>query len=71
MSPVLYVLGVWILASVPVALCLGWLCGLNQLSLDEEVTHVALIETHNPWERDVHRGAALGAAHPGADMTPA
>ena len=40
MSLVLYVLGVWILASVPAALFLGWLCRLNQLSLDDDATHI-------------------------------
>jgi hypothetical protein len=40
MSPVLYALVVWMLASVPFALCVGWLCSLNQLSLDD-AAHIA------------------------------
>ena len=34
MSVVLFVLGAWVLVSVPMGLLLGWACGLNQLSSD-------------------------------------
>jgi hypothetical protein len=34
MSVAFYALGVWILASVPLGLLLGWACGLNKLSPD-------------------------------------
>jgi hypothetical protein len=47
MSPVLYALVVWMLASVPFALCVGWLCSLNQLSLDDDAAHLAPVEPHN------------------------
>ena len=36
MLAVFYVLGVWLIASVPVALLLGWACGLNDLSRDRD-----------------------------------
>jgi hypothetical protein len=64
-SLALYTLVVWIFASVPVALFFGRLCGLNQLSLDEDIAHVAPMETHNSPEGVVHRNAAFDA-----DMTP-
>lgn len=38
MSSVAYALVVWLLASVPLALGLGWLCSLNQLSVDDVFT---------------------------------
>ena len=34
MSVVLFVLGAWVLVSVPMGLLLGWACGLNKLSSD-------------------------------------
>ena len=34
LSTVFYALGVWLLASVPSTLLLGWMCSLNQLSQD-------------------------------------
>ena len=36
MMMMLWVLGVWLLASVPVALFIGQLCSLNPLARDEE-----------------------------------
>lgn len=41
MSAVLFVLVVWMLASVPFALCIGRLCSLHQLSLDDDAAHIA------------------------------
>ena len=34
MFVVLFMLGAWVLLSVPMGLLLGWACGLNQLSSD-------------------------------------
>ena len=34
MFVVLFMLGAWVILSVPMGLLLGWACGLNQLSSD-------------------------------------
>ena len=41
MSVVLFVLGAWVLVSVPMGLLLGWACGLNQLSSDGGAVPIA------------------------------
>ena len=65
MSPVLmYFLVVWVLASVPTAPFLGWLCGLNQLALDEEVTYVAPAKRTPLGNETRNRDAVFGDAHP-------
>ena len=46
MSSVLFALVVWMLASVPFALCIGWLCSVNQLSLDADAAAIAPVEPH-------------------------
>jgi hypothetical protein len=70
MSPVLYALVVWMLASVPFALCIGRLCSLNQLSLDADAAHIAPGEPLVSARRRAPR-RPLGAAQPDGDMTPA
>ena len=68
MRLVLYVLAAWTVVSVPAALFFGLLCGTNQLSLDDEGTHVAPAGPHN---RERRHPAALEAVRPHANMTPA
>jgi hypothetical protein len=64
MSPVLYALVLWILASVPLALFFGAVCRLNQRPLDADAARIALVEPHDCRQGDAHRSAALGAAQP-------
>jgi hypothetical protein len=44
MSSPLYWFVMWILASVPVGLCLGCLCSLNRLSLDDDAADAGPME---------------------------
>ena len=69
MSSPLYWFVMWILASVPVGLCLGCLCGLNQLSLDDDAADAGPMETDAFRKAAVHPGAAFGALQPDTDMT--
>ena len=62
MATVLYVLMVWFLASVPFALFIGWLCSLNQLSLDGGFAHVARVEAPGRPQEGANRHQAAGAA---------
>ena len=71
MATVLNVLLVWLLASVPSALFIGWLCSLNQLSLDGGLAHTARVEAPGQPEGDAPRHPALGAAHSTAHSTAA
>ena len=41
MSFVLYALGVWLVASVPVAMAVGWMCKLNRLPEDAGEVSIA------------------------------
>ena len=66
MSLVLYALVLWLLASVPFALFFGAVCRLNEWPFDADAAHIAPVRPHSG-----RQGDALGAAHPGADMTPA
>ena len=40
MSIALYVLGVWLIASIPVGLLVGWACRLNGLAQDDELARI-------------------------------
>jgi hypothetical protein len=57
MSSVLSAFVVWLLASIPFALCVGWFCSLNQLSLDENAAPIL--------------ESALGALRPDAHVASA
>ena len=69
MPSVLNALFVWVLVSVPVALCIGWLCSPNQLARDADAP-IAPVKPRDPSGRIGNRGAALGAVRPDADTTP-
>jgi hypothetical protein len=71
MSSVLSAFVVWLLASVPFALCIGCLCSLNQLSLDENAAPILPIDPHERSGNDAHLGAAFGTMRPDADIAPA
>ena len=71
MSSVGYALVVWLLASVPVGLCIGWLCSLNQLSLGEGDAAIFPVEPHELSGNTPHVDPALSALRPNANIAPA
>ena len=71
MSSVLSAFVMWLLASVPFALCIGWFCSLNQLSLDENAAPILPVEPHELSGNNAHLDAALRAIRPNADIAPA
>lgn len=71
MSSALYAFVVWLLASIPAALCIGWLCSLNQLSLDENAVPILPVEPHELSGNNAHLNAALGALRHNADIARA
>ena len=50
---------VWLLASVPVGLCIGWFCSLNQLALDENAAPILAVGSHEPSGNNAHLESAL------------
>ena len=67
MSPVLYALVLWTLASVPLALFFGAVCRLSEWPLDADAERIA----RQTAQQLAMRRAALGVAHPGGGMTAA
>lgn len=41
MSTLLFVLVVWLLASISFGLCVGRFCSLNQMPFDDDAAHIA------------------------------
>ena len=59
MSSVLSAFVVWLLASVPFALCIGWVCSLNQVSLDENAAPILPVEGHELSVNTAHVDPAV------------
>ena len=70
MSSVLSAFVVWLLASVPFALCIGWFCSLNQLSFDANAAPIVPVEPHELPGNNAHLDAALVTMRPTADIAP-
>ena len=63
MSVVFFALGLWLVASVPIGLLLGWACGLNKLSRDAEVPLGEAVAARSRTMLEADRGTrALPAA---------